>query len=110
MASPNNADQKKQCRYHQNSKHSTEECQTLKDKIKELIQVGHLVGSLGVAKIRGTPFAKLSPPKEGGHLREAGTTGTAKRIVGPEETTLHVGMIRLGKPKEGNPRGYQHHS
>jgi len=42
VASPNNADQRKQCRYHQNSEHSTEECQALKDKIEELIQAGHL--------------------------------------------------------------------
>ncbi len=42
VASPNNVDQRKQCRYHQNSRHSTEECQALKDKIEELIQVGHL--------------------------------------------------------------------
>jgi len=41
-SSPENADQRKQCWYHQNSGHSNEECQALKDKIKELIQVGHL--------------------------------------------------------------------
>jgi len=41
-ASRNNADRRKQCQYHQNNGHSTEECQTLKDKIEELIQVGHL--------------------------------------------------------------------
>ena len=40
VANPNNADRRKQCRYH--SGHSTEECQALKDKIEELIQVGHL--------------------------------------------------------------------
>jgi len=42
VACPNNADRRKKCRYHQNSGHSTEECQALNDKIKELIQVGHL--------------------------------------------------------------------
>ena len=42
VASPNNADQRKQCRYHQNTRHSTDECQALKDKIEELIQAGHL--------------------------------------------------------------------
>jgi len=41
-ASPDNVDQRKQCWYHQNSEHSTEECQALKDKIEELIYVGHL--------------------------------------------------------------------
>ena len=42
VASSNNADRRKQCRYHQNTGHSTEECQALKDKIEELIQAGHL--------------------------------------------------------------------
>ena len=42
VANPNNADWRKQCRYHQNAGHSTEECQALKDKIEELIQAGHL--------------------------------------------------------------------
>jgi len=42
MANPNNADRRKQCRYHQNSGLSTEECQALKDKIEELIQAGNL--------------------------------------------------------------------
>ncbi|XP_068484963.1 uncharacterized protein [Phaseolus vulgaris] len=42
VASPNNADRRKQCRYHQNTGHSTDECQALKDKIEELIQAGHL--------------------------------------------------------------------
>ena len=42
VASPNSADQRKQCRYHQNTRHSTDEFQALKDKIEELIQAGHL--------------------------------------------------------------------
>ena len=42
VASPNNVDRRKQCRYHLNNGHSTEECQDLKDKIEELIQAGHL--------------------------------------------------------------------
>ncbi|XP_068472805.1 uncharacterized protein [Phaseolus vulgaris] len=41
-SSPKNVDRRKRCRYHQNSGHSTEECQALKDKIDELIQAGHL--------------------------------------------------------------------
>jgi len=35
--SPDNADRSKKCRYHQNTGHTTEECQTLKDKIEEFI-------------------------------------------------------------------------
>jgi len=42
VVSPNNADRRKQCWYHRNCGHSTEECYTLKDKIEELIQAENL--------------------------------------------------------------------
>jgi len=42
LPTPRNADTSKHCRYHQNYGHSTDECWALKDKIEELIQVGHL--------------------------------------------------------------------
>jgi len=41
-STPPNADTTRQCRYHGNFGHSTEECAALKDKIEELIQAGHL--------------------------------------------------------------------
>ncbi|XP_020208941.1 uncharacterized protein LOC109793886 [Cajanus cajan] len=40
--SPNNADRSKHCRYHRNHGHTTEECRTLRDRIEELVQAGHL--------------------------------------------------------------------
>ncbi|XP_020232499.1 uncharacterized protein LOC109812852 [Cajanus cajan] len=40
--SPNSVDKSKHCRYHRNYGHTTEECRTLKDRIEELIQGGHL--------------------------------------------------------------------
>ena len=39
---PQSADQTKQCRYHRNFGHTTEDYRVLKDKIEELIQAGHL--------------------------------------------------------------------
>ncbi|XP_068461695.1 uncharacterized protein [Phaseolus vulgaris] len=39
---PPNADTSKRCQYHRNYGHTTEGCQTLKDKIEELVQAGHL--------------------------------------------------------------------
>jgi len=39
---PRNVDTTKHCRFHQNYGHTTEECVVLKDRIEELIQVGHL--------------------------------------------------------------------
>jgi len=42
IPTPLNADTPKHCRYHHNFGHTIEECLTLKEKIEELIQVGHL--------------------------------------------------------------------
>jgi len=39
---PRNTDMFKHCQYHHNFGHSTKSCQALKDRIEELIQVGHL--------------------------------------------------------------------
>ncbi|XP_020205456.1 uncharacterized protein LOC109790643 [Cajanus cajan] len=39
---PNNADKSKHYRYHRNYGHTTYECRTLRDRIEELIQAGHL--------------------------------------------------------------------
>ncbi|XP_014491816.1 uncharacterized protein LOC106754319 [Vigna radiata var. radiata] len=39
---PAGADGNKDCLYHQNMGHTTEECVTLRDKIEELIRAGHL--------------------------------------------------------------------
>ncbi|XP_022641636.1 uncharacterized protein LOC111242486 [Vigna radiata var. radiata] len=39
---PRGVDESKHCRYHQNMGHSTEDCVTLKDKLKSLVQAGHL--------------------------------------------------------------------
>jgi len=58
-SSPGNADRSWKCQYHQNSEHTTEECREFKDKIEELIQVGHL--GRFVQRSRGT---KRSPPRE----------------------------------------------
>lgn len=41
-SAPPNADQNKQYQYHRNFGYSTKECPALKDKIEEIIQVGHL--------------------------------------------------------------------
>jgi len=40
-SNPPNADMTKYCRYHKNNGHTTNECKTLQDKIKELVQVSH---------------------------------------------------------------------
>jgi len=39
---PPNADLSKYCHYHRNNDHTTDECDTLRDKIEELVRVGHL--------------------------------------------------------------------
>ncbi|XP_020209154.1 uncharacterized protein LOC109794101 [Cajanus cajan] len=40
--SSNSADKSKHYRYHRNHGHTTEECRTLRDRIEELVQAGHL--------------------------------------------------------------------
>ncbi|XP_068492279.1 uncharacterized protein [Phaseolus vulgaris] len=60
VASPNNADRRKQCRYHQNTGHSTDECQALKDKIEELIQAGHLRRFVRNGR---DPHGRADPPR-----------------------------------------------
>jgi len=40
VLSPRDVDPSWKCRYHRNIEHTVEECQALKDNIKELIQVG----------------------------------------------------------------------
>ena len=42
VPTPPNANTTKHCWYHRNYGHTTEDCFTLKDKIEELIQAGHL--------------------------------------------------------------------
>ncbi|XP_047153449.1 uncharacterized protein LOC124824968 [Vigna umbellata] len=42
LHSPKNVDGGRHCQYHQNLRHTTEECVTLKDKIESLIRAGHL--------------------------------------------------------------------
>ena len=100
-ANPSNMDRRKQCRYHQNSGHSTEECQAFKDKIDELIQARHRAGSLGVAETRGIPLAGTSPLKVCVHLQEHGMTEIAETSDGLGGTTLHEEMIPLGRSREG---------
>ena len=39
---PPNVGMSKYCRYHRNNGHTTEECETLRDKIEEMIRAGHL--------------------------------------------------------------------
>ncbi|XP_020208863.1 uncharacterized protein LOC109793797, partial [Cajanus cajan] len=39
---PNSTDKSKHCRYHRNHGHTTKECRTLRDRIEELMQAGHL--------------------------------------------------------------------
>lgn len=36
------ANMNKYCKYHRNNGHTTKECATLRDKVEELVQVGHL--------------------------------------------------------------------
>jgi len=51
-------------------------------------------------EIRDTPHAEMIPPREDAHLRGPEMTKTAGKIIGLIETTLLIGMIHPGRPKE----------
>ncbi|XP_017416493.1 uncharacterized protein LOC108327283 [Vigna angularis] len=55
--SPRNADKRRNCRYHQNHGHDTEDCITVKNEIESLIRAGHLQ--------RYVKEARYDPPEKG---------------------------------------------
>ncbi|XP_047152945.1 uncharacterized protein LOC124824555 [Vigna umbellata] len=63
---PKGADGRKHCQYHQNFGYTTEDCTTLKDKLENLIQEGHLrryVQDKGRSPLGGA----RRPPKRSNH-------------------------------------------
>jgi len=96
VASPESADRTRRCRYHRNSGHTTEECQALKDKIEELIQVrSSLVCTRGKRR-------KTEPTK--------GRANETKRLH-PSKSARRWPSTRASAEKgwkKGWPRGHQH--
>lgn len=58
------ADKGKYCRYHQNMGHNIEECSTLRDKIEEVIRVGHLRRYVKVEQKHIPSGNKQVPPRD----------------------------------------------
>jgi len=87
VATPRNFDTSKHYRFYQNYEHSTEECLALKDKIEELIQVGHLrqfvKGSQEGARIRQRTLKRR---REG---REDPKQKTGERARTPPDVRRH---------------------
>ena len=67
VPTPPHADTTKHCRYHRNYGHTTEECFTLKDKIEDLIQAGHLKRFV---KREDGGFSSRKEDREGGNERK----------------------------------------
>lgn len=70
-ATPQDADESKYCRYHQNRGHTTEDCITIKDKLESLVQAGHLRefvqrGSKGTPVGANRPAGRNNPSKQTG--------------------------------------------
>jgi len=95
VANPNNADRRKQCRYYQNTGHSTEECQALKDKIEELIQAGHL--RCFVRNGRDPP-RRADPPRQ---------TRSPQRDWNDQDNRDDRQPARDDPPREADRRGNQ---
>ncbi|XP_014511473.1 uncharacterized protein LOC106770166 [Vigna radiata var. radiata] len=60
---PPGADSSKHCLYHQNMGHDTEDCMTLKDRIEELIQAGHLKHYIWTNQHETSPARHPCPPE-----------------------------------------------
>jgi len=56
----------KQCQYHHNFEQTTEECQALKDKIEEVVQIGNLYRFVQTTKksLYRSPLRERYPSKE----------------------------------------------
>ena len=80
-ATPHNANTSKHCRFHQNYEHSTEECVTLKNKIKELIQAGRLK-----CFVRGRP--RIVKQRERTPESRQGARGHPRRRLDERARTL----------------------
>ena len=86
--SSDNVDPSKKCRYHKNTGHSNEECQALKDKIVELIQIRHLR-----CFVQGSRTTKRSP------CREEASRKRDRTLPGPKDDDRR----REQRGRRGNP-------
>jgi len=85
VSTPPNADTTKHCQYHRNYGHTTEDCFTLKDKIEELIQAGHLRRFMeregGGFSSRGEQERRYEEqPQRASGYREREGEGTRRRV------------------------------
>jgi len=83
-ASPNNADCTRRCRYHKNNGYTTEECQALKIRLKNLSKMGTSVGSYSGAKVPSDPHEGANKtkgllPPEGTRKRPPTRASTKER-------------------------------
>ncbi|XP_014496173.1 uncharacterized protein LOC106757853 [Vigna radiata var. radiata] len=87
---PLGADENKYCRYHQNRGHTTEECTTLKDKLENLVQAGHLQkfvqrykrGASNVIRHKGERSHQPDRSRSRSRSRERVTRGVINTISG----------------------------
>ncbi|XP_062119175.1 uncharacterized protein LOC133832916 [Humulus lupulus] len=128
----NSRDTSKRCAYNKDVGHSTEECRQLKDKIENLIKLGHLhqwigmpTGVLGLSVALEQPMAPGAPwlyqPPQGGYAPSSGAQAPqAAPIVQthgpgmlyppgttPPRVDGHVATIS-GGPRLGGPSRYDH--
>ncbi|XP_020235536.1 uncharacterized protein LOC109815278 [Cajanus cajan] len=94
---PNNADTSKHCRYHRNHGHTTEECRTLRDRIEELIQAGHL----GQYVQRQQGGRNSHGGRGRGRRRGSGTRTDAPS--GPQQNTGGAVQAEISQETESTP-------
>ncbi|XP_017416538.1 uncharacterized protein LOC108327332 [Vigna angularis] len=76
--SARNADRQKHCKYHQNLGHDTEDYDTLKDKLEELVREGHLKRYVQEEKSREVP-RKNHPRQNNQQSGGGGATSSARK-------------------------------
>lgn len=99
---PQDVDETKYCRYHQNRGHTTEDCVTLKDKVESLVQAGHLRVFFQRGRERmpagvGQPTHQNEQPKQEGPRREERSRSRSReRSVQGVINTISRGFARGG--------------
>ncbi|XP_014521801.1 uncharacterized protein LOC106778353 [Vigna radiata var. radiata] len=101
---PPGAENSKHCLYHQNMGHDTEDCTTLKDRIEELIQVGHLKQYIRAYRHETSPARHPCPwersPRNLSQDRRTANERTTRWNDRPHYQQGQVG--RTGSPERRN--------
>ncbi|XP_014498742.1 uncharacterized protein LOC106759880 [Vigna radiata var. radiata] len=93
---PLGADENKYCRYHQNRGHTTEDCNTLKDKLESLVQAGHLQKFVRRHQTRAPNVNTNKKDRRSRHDRSRSRSRSRERVVRGVINTISGGFAGGG--------------